>query len=124
MINDNNENLYLNELRRVTAPPGFEQIVVSNLRRAKARRRRLKKLELGLSGAMVLILAIILIFTQVIQKQEYQMATIEEKGQPAKIIPVVEPINYKKEITRASGEPQTIFILEQVSDGLIQQAKY
>ncbi|MBC7361026.1 MAG: hypothetical protein H5U06_01885 [Candidatus Aminicenantes bacterium] len=118
------EQKYVSQLPRVSAPPGFEQMVLARLREEKSRRVRLKRLEWSLAGAVALFLIAILVLTSGLKKPEYSVAGIEKNYGQEKVIPVVEPIDLRKEMMKATDEPQTVFILEQVSDGLIQQVRY
>jgi hypothetical protein len=124
MFNENDEIKDLIKLPRVTAPPGFEQAVVSRLHRAKIKRQKVRKMEFAFSGIMVSIILIFLIFNQVFQKSEYATGSIGKSGRQEEIIPIVEPVNFRKEIMKKTEDPQTVYILEQVSDGLLQQAKF
>lgn len=115
---------YLNELDQVTAPPGFEQSVLDRLRIRKARQTRLIRLELSLAGVAGLVLIGLLIFSPVFHKPDYPVAGTGQELSSEKVIHLIEPIDLKKEMLRGTDEPQTVFILEQVSDSWIQQVKY
>lgn len=118
------EEKYVSPLPEVSAPPGFEQSVLVRLREEKNRQVRLRRLEWSLAGGVALILIAILVFNFLIKKPEYSVAEMEKSYDQEKIIHVVEPVDLRKEIKNMVDEPQTIFILEQVSDGLIQQVRY
>lgn len=115
---------YLNRLERVSAPPGFEQAVLSRLRLKKRQRLWLRRLEWGLSFAILLLVVVQLAF-QPLFKWGSRPAEVASTGQPkAEDRFIIEPVNLNKEIKTAYEEPQAIFILEQVSDNGVQQIKY
>jgi hypothetical protein len=118
------EQRYASQLPRVNAPPGFEQTVLVRLKEKKSRHLRMKRLEWSLAGAAALILIVILIFTLVGKKPEYSVAGIEKDYGQENVVPVIEPINFRNEILKATDEYQTVFILEQVTDSMIQQVRY
>jgi hypothetical protein len=118
------EERYLSQLEKVNAPPGFEQAVLDRLRKRKKQRLWLGRLEWSLAAAVVLIVLVQLIF-QPLPVWRLKPAELASTAQPAvKDRFIIEPVDLKKEIKNAYEEPQTIFILEQVSDNWVQQIKY
>jgi hypothetical protein len=118
------EQKYVSQLPRVSAPPGFEQTVLVRLKEKKTRQVRWRRLEWSLAGAAALVLIAVLIFRPVLKKSEYSEAEIKRDYGQEEVISVIEPLNFREEIMKATDEPQTVFILEQVSDSLVQQARY
>ena len=118
---------YFKPLDRVLAPPGFEQAVLTKLRERKAKKTRLTRLEFSLAGATALIVAAFIIFSPAVRKSLPPVesgAGLSSEMTPEKVVHLMEPIDWKKEMLKAAEEPQTVFILEQVSDSWIQQIRY
>lgn len=125
----------LKKLGRVSAPPNFEDRVLTHLslrkRQIKARYLRLS-LASAFSAVVVLLVVInIFIFPQkgllhfLTTKKEIQ-AVIQPQGKGAtrEVIPIVEPVNYENEIKTLSEKPTTIYILEQVSEETSYEINY
>lgn len=116
---------YLQGLNRVSAPPGFEQTVLARLDERKKVRVRWRRLEFSLAGAAALVVAGIIIFSPLTRKSSVStMASISQEEQQVRVVHVVESLDLRKEMRRMSDDSQTVFILEQVSDNLIQQISY
>lgn len=116
---------YLQQLDRVIAPPGFEQAVLARVNERKKTRVRLRRLGFSLAGATALILAGVIIFSPLLKKAPLEtMADFPAEDQQGKLVKVIEHLDLRKEMRRAAGDYQTVFILEQVSDGWIQQISY
>ena len=119
------ESSLLEKLARVKAPPDFEQKVLAQLS-LRRRQLRTRTLRLSLAGAfsaiLVLLVAINILFLP--GKGLVKLTGLEEdlssplsRGQqlaPRGYIPIIEAVDYQGEIR--SGDPATIYILEQVSD--------
>ncbi|MBC7363615.1 MAG: hypothetical protein H5U07_03595 [Candidatus Aminicenantes bacterium] len=119
-----NEEKYLSYLDKVSAPPGFEQAVLNRLRKERKHRLWLRRLELGLTAAVIVLVVLQLTF-QPLSKWGSGPTELASNGHAASEERfIIEPVDLKKEIKMAYEEPQTIFILEQVSDNWIQQIKY
>ncbi len=106
------------ELEKVSAPSGFEARVMEKLAFSKEKRRkRVKYLRLSFAGVACLLLIISLswhfLFFQHKKIEEVASTNI---NQSENIIPVMEIINYSRELTNSSSNKESIFILEQVSD--------
>lgn len=116
---------YLQGLDRVSAPPGFEQAVLSRLAERQKARVRWRRLEFSLAGAAALVLAAIIIFSPSARKSPVStMASANQVERPNQVVHVVEPLDLRREMRRVPDDSQTVFILEQVSDNLIQQISY
>jgi len=115
---------YLSQLDKVSAPPGFEQAVLGRLSKKKKQRSWLKRLEWGLATAVFLLVVMQLAF-QPLLRLGSRPAELASTGQP--VVQdrfIIEPVDLKKEMKNAYEEPQAIFLLEQVSDNWVQQIKY
>lgn len=121
----------LSKLDRVTAPPDFERKVMSQL---SARRKELPQIRRALAfryslagAATALLVCFVIVNLFVLQKGPLS----ESAGQTAQaalssrdFMPISEPVKYSPEIRRASYEPKTAYILEQVSDASNVLIKY
>ncbi len=128
----------LKKLERVKAPPDFEQKILAQLSLRKRRKQRIKYLRLSLAGACSAALVFFIVMNVFIlpQKGPAEVADfkkglaspstfqkIEEPGR-GETIPIIEAVDYAGEIQSASREPQTIYILEQVSESTSTKIKY
>ncbi len=128
----------LKKLERVKAPPDFEQKILAQLSLRKRRKLRAKYLRLSLAGAFSAALVFFIIVNVFILPERapvevadfekglsspsiYQRA--EEPGR-GETIPIIEAVDYAGEIRSSSREPQTIYILEQVSESTSTKIKY
>jgi hypothetical protein len=130
-------NLLAN-LNRVKAPPDFEQKVmarVSLLRRTQRERRR--RLGFSLAGAFASLLVVfVLLNVFVLQNRTSQSVSgVNSALSPASArimpaaasrgaVPIIETLDYSSELRRRSPEPETVYLLEQVSDTTPQGIKY
>ncbi|MGB4704087.1 MAG: hypothetical protein WBI18_03270 [Candidatus Saccharicenans sp.] len=115
---------YFKNLDRVSAPPGFEASVLARLRERNEARLRLRRLSFSLAGATAVVLAAVILLLPIFRKTHPEKADFSFAGQPEKVIAIVEPLNLKNEMRRSEGDYRTVFILEQVSDSMIQQISY
>jgi len=125
----------LKKLGRVSAPPNFEENVLTRLshhkRQMKARYLRLS-LASAFSAVVVLLVVInIFIFPQkgplrfiTMKKEIPTVVQPQRKDAAREVIPIVEPVNYKNEIETLSEKPTTIYILEQVSEETCSEINY
>jgi hypothetical protein len=126
----------LRKLGKVNAPPDFEQKVMAqvSLRKRDLRSRR-RAFRLSLAGGFASLLAIfVLLNVFVLQKKaplgitdlKKDIAPASQKMQAAagQVIPVIETLDYSTEVRSRSSEPQTIYLLEQVSDTTSKDIKY
>lgn len=123
------ENLELLARRdRVQAPPGFERSVLARL--AAEKRRRLgfhRGLRLAWAGGAALFLAGILSLSLLDRQggSGWKTASGFDASSPGSgFIPVMETIDYGREIRTAGLEPRTIYILERVSDAMLLETMY
>ena len=128
----------LKKLERVKAPPDFEQKILAQLSLRKRRKLRIKYLRLSLAGAFSAALVFFMAVNVFIlpKKGSLEVADLEKglaspstfqgRGEPRKgeTIPIIEAVDYAGEIQSASREPQTIYILEQVSEVTSTKIKY
>ncbi len=128
----------LKKLERIKAPPDFEQKILAQLSLRKRRKQRIKYLRLSLAGAFSAALVFFMAVNVFIlpKKGPLEVADLEKglaspstfqgRGEPRKgeTIPIIEAVDYAGEIQSASREPQTIYILEQVSEGTSTKIKY
>jgi hypothetical protein len=121
------EKKYISELPVVEAPPGFESQVLARVRDRKVRAVRRRRWEFGLAGAAAAALVITVLISPGPKRPEYpaSQAQVKADNSSAETIEVMEPLNLENEMRRATADPQTVFILEKVSDQpLIQQVRY
>jgi hypothetical protein len=128
------------KLTRVKAPSDFEQNVMARLslrRESKFRMRRVLRFSFA-GGIAFFLIAFILTNVIFVQKRgQVNFATLEKtvsssvgkaKKQaivpPSEVIPITEAVDYSHEVRSLSPEPQTIYILEQVSDTTNAGIKY
>ena len=125
----------LKKLGRVTAPPNFEERVLTQLtlRKKQLKTRHLRLSLAGAFSAVVVLLVVINIFIfpqrgiwRYLNLKKEVTATSQqpELRKMREIIPIVEPVNYKNEIQTLSDKPTTIYILEQVSDETSSEINY
>ena len=121
----------LRKLDKISAPPDFERLVMSELirrREALPRARRLQTFRLSLAGAAAALLVCFLILNMFVF-QKYGPARMagrdaEEVLSPNDFLRITEAVDYGSEIRGASYEPQTVYILEQVSNASNTLIKY
>lgn len=127
----------LKKLERVKAPPDFEQRVMASLAPRKERKsRRLRYLRFSFAGAAAaVVIALISVNIFVFEKKGSPELTLAKKEIPTtfekgatlsqtEVIPIIEAMDYSGEIRSVSYEPETIYILEQVSDEVHKGIKY
>ena len=128
----------LKKLERVKAPPDFEQKILAQLSLRKRRKLRAKYLRLSLAGAFSAALVFFVVVNVFIlpKKGVVEVADFEkglaspstfqrgEEPRRGETIPIIEAVDYAGEIQSASREPQTIYILEQVSESTSTKIKY
>lgn len=124
---------YLKKLEKVDAPSDFEQRVLAQLslrKRSEIRGRRLRLSFAGAFGAVaILVIAAGLFFLP--QKGDLRYSGLEKSfsseysgyGQQ-NYIPITESMEYAGEIRSKAKQPNTIYILEQVSDTTDTRIKY
>ncbi len=115
----------LRQVDRAEAPPGFEARVLAGLHERKAHKKKIKTLHLSLAGAFA-TMALLVVTAQVFfvgPQPPAQMVAVEKSSFTQKAlpereisIPITEGVTYTGEPKSQVRDPQTIFILEQVSD--------
>ena len=125
----------LEKLERVKAPAGFEQKIMAqlSLRRRQLRRRQL---NLSLAGAFSAILVLFIVVNVFVLPERGLVkfvgldkdisAPLQESDRlrGREFIPIIEPVDYTREIRSLSRDPSTIYILEQVSDETSAELKF
>ncbi len=127
----------LEKLERVKAPPDFEQKVLYLLSERKEKRRlRVRNLRLSFAGGFaVLLVCFIVLNVFVLQRKgptdisglERGVTAGAKRGETLRArdyLPIIEAVDYSREIQRPSYESQTIYILERVSEERLEQVKY
>jgi len=126
----------LKRLERVKAPPDFEQKILAQLSLRKRKKLRVKHLRLSLAGAFgaALVFFIVMNFFILPRKSPVEFADLEkgffsvfqggEEMREREAIPIIEAIDYSREIQTVSQELRTIYILEQVFEGTNTKIKY
>ncbi|MGB8952443.1 MAG: hypothetical protein WCC06_07235 [Candidatus Aminicenantales bacterium] len=111
----------LNKLDQVSAPIGFEQGVLAELRLKKERKPQMARaLRYSLAGLAAGVLAGV-IGLNVFVLQKGGPSRLADRGRGAgtevrEVISITEAVDYSHEIRSVSHEPETVYILEQVSD--------
>ncbi len=119
------EKKYISQLPVVEAPPGFENQVLARVRDQKVRAVRRRRWEFGLAGVGAVAVALVVLISPGIKQPEYSARQVKTDNSSLETIQVMEPLNLENEMRRATDDPQTVFILEKVSDQpLIQQVRY
>lgn len=125
----------LKKLERVKAPPDFEQKVLAQLSLRK-RQVKVRHLRVSLAGAFSAIIILFVVINLFILPGKTPISFIkQEKGISAssqdreltrqrEFIPIIESVDYRREIQSNSREPSTIYILEQVSDETSAEIRY
>jgi hypothetical protein len=124
----------LKKLGRVKAPDGFEQDVLARLpgeRGRRARQRVIQRFAYAGSVGVFLIgafLAATFIFNGTggpgFLGTGRAPAMWGRVSEPESVVPVLETVDYSAEVWNASTEPRTVYILEQVSEGIPSGIKY
>lgn len=119
----------LKKLDTVKAPPGFEQGVLArlSLRRRSEQRKRLA-LRLSLAGSFASLLAAFVLLNVFVLHQKTPTVAMGKHDRAAatagtvspaaaeQAIPVMETFDYASEMRSRSPQPETVYLLEQVSD--------
>jgi len=110
------------DLRMVQAPPGFERMVLARLHEVRAAsgtaQTRPFSRKFALAGVMAALLAgFVMINVFVLRPGGGPAENAAALGSvPAGVVQVSDSIDYGREVRNISGDPSTIYILEQVSD--------
>ena len=111
-------------LGKVTAPPGFEGMVLARVRDKKAGAAAVKLrpsvLKLSLGGGLAALLTCLILVNIFVLRKNGTLETASlgaESGQTqAQIVPVMDTVDYGREVRTISGDSGAVYILEQVSD--------
>jgi hypothetical protein len=127
----------LKKLDMVKAPPGFEQHVMAQLSlRKRQERRRRRALRWSLAGSLAsLTVVFVLLGTGVFRDRtplgiadrgadSRPASSLVQRAAAEETISIIERLDYTTEIRSRSSEPETIYLLEQVSDTTPREIKY
>ncbi len=134
----------LENMDRVQAPPGFEGRVLAELAIRKRRlvlRRRTWRFSLVGATAIVLVGLVTLNVSLWKKPSPAAVSSLNKQFTASQVaeamldktsrsqalgeaISIIEPVDYSGEIRSISHEPQTIYILEQVTEAAYSQFKY
>lgn len=115
----------LQKFPKVNAPPGFEQKVMSCLaQRREGHIRRMRFLRFSFAAAGAFFLGAVILMTSLLFQRKGANSSYEKYSRLEKATPIVEPVDYSNEIRSAAQAPQTIYILEQVSEVVQTNIKY
>jgi hypothetical protein len=122
----------LKKLTRVAAPPDFERRVMAQLARRRAelpRARRAQVFRYSLAGAAAALLVCFLALNVFVLRSgpdRPMMAGRDmlESAPTGGVISITEPVSYRNEVRGVSYEPQTVYILEQVSNASNKYFRY
>ncbi len=109
-------------LGEVQAPPGFERMVLARIHEIKAGTRpaavRSFRPKLAWAGALaaLLVCAVVINFVVLPRGGGVSQAALETGGGAGQTIPVMDSVDYGREVRTVSGDASTVYILEQVSD--------
>jgi hypothetical protein len=123
------ERNIFDRLDRVVAPVGFEGRVLAELPRRKERRARsLTTFRYSLVGGAAAVLVTFLLMNVLILRKPGGVS-VAGKGMASgpvatEAVQVMETMDYSTEVHNASYEPQTVYILEQVSEASPQEITY
>lgn len=123
-------------IKRVKAPETFEQDVLRLLSERKTKQRRGRTLRLSLAWSFSAALAVFAVINFVIipQRGPSEFADLEgkvpayfEKRMPSRTmetVPIIERVDYSREMRTSRQEPPTVYLLEQCSDKTNRTIKY
>ncbi len=119
----------LDRLGRVSAPEDFERRVLTELsRRRKRRAHTLLVRRCAFAGGAAIFLATFVLLNVFVLKQPGGVSVAGKGAAPGSaengVIQVMETLDYSTEVHNASYEPQTVYILEQVSEASPQEITY
>jgi len=122
----------LKNLGRVVAPPDFERQVMAQLARRRAEIpsvRRARVFRYSLAGAAAALLVGFLTLNVFVLRRGPDRLTMAGRDMPesasaGSFVSITEPVNYRNEVRNISAEPQTVYILEQVSNAPNKYIRY
>jgi hypothetical protein len=124
-------------LDTVKAPPDFEQKVMARLSlRKRAERRRRVILRWSMAGSFASLAAVVVLLN-IFVFQGRSPSSIAERGKDIAsassivqhaadehTIPIIETLDYRTEMRSRSSDPETIYLLEQISDTTPREIRY
>lgn len=127
----------LKRLDTVKAPPDFEQKVMAQLSlRKRMERRRRAVLRWSMAGSFASLAAIVFLLN-IFVFQGRSPSGVAERGKDVapslslvrsvsdeRTVPIIETLDYRAEIRSRSSEPETIYLLEQISDTTPREIRY
>jgi hypothetical protein len=125
-----NDSEKMKHLPRVTAPSGFEDLVLDALQarlRLLPGRRRSRTFRLATAGTAAGLLAVFVALNLFVLRgpdTSALSATRLNDRAASEAVPLNEPVNYRHEVRTASVESRTVYILEQVSEASNTLFKY
>jgi hypothetical protein len=127
----------LKQLDTVKAPPDFEQRVMAQLslrKRTERRRRAVLRWSMAGSFASLAALAVLLNIFVFQDRSPFGIAdrgkvvtpaaSLVQRAADERTIPIIETLDYRTEMRSRSSEPETVYLLEQVSDTTPRGIKY
>lgn len=119
----------LDKLARVTAPPGFEERLMTLLaerRRTLPQERRTRIFRFSLAGAAAALLAAFVGLNVFFGPKTSPQGWADGSGgrSPQQALPITETMDYRGEVRSASSEPRPVYILENVSYASNSFVKY
>jgi hypothetical protein len=126
----------LKKLDRVKAPADFELRVMARVSlEKKGLKRRRTAFRLSLAGAFASLLAVFVFLNVFVLQKKLPVGTAgvnesavsvsqRAKGPAGEMVPVIETLDYSTEVRGRSPEPQTVYLLEQVSDTASREIRY
>lgn len=113
----------LRKLERVVAPPDFERRVMAGLaerRATAAQARRSQMFRLALTTASASLLVVFLAFNIFVFRPgrlaDAGSAAAKDLSARASAMPVIETVDFGREIRSAAAGPRAVYILENVSN--------
>jgi len=125
----------LKKLERVKAPPDFEQKIMAQLS-LRRRQFRARQLRLSLAGAFSAIIVLFIVINVFVLPERGLVRFVgldkdlstplqeTDRLRGREFIPIIEPMDYTREIRSVSRDPSTIYILEQISDETSAELKF
>lgn len=127
-------------MTKVKAPAGFEEAVLARLPAAREERARARRaaFRYAFAGSAALVLVGFLVFGPTLAEKDTVLTFAEREAlsatpfagkavssaDRARAVPVFETMDYASEFRNASNQPQTVYILEQVSESVSSEIIY
>ena len=126
----------MKRLETVKAPPDFERRVMAqlSLRKREERRKRIV-LRWSVAGSLA-SLATVFILLNIFVFEGRTPSRLADRGRDSvsassaqraaddRTIPIIETLDYRTEICSRSSDPETIYLLEQISDTTPRDIRY